>query len=89
MRCVPKQIAQCVPSIAQQIVSLYTVHRFSCFLYLGSILVDEYASDPSCTQVLNEMLTVLVPTTFEVLFQPNGLTNHPDTVDDFFRLCAR
>ena len=41
-----------------QIVQLYRVHPHSCFLYLGSILVDEYAELPGCVPGLLEMLQV-------------------------------
>ena len=41
-----------------QMVNLYQTHKHSCFLYLGSILVDEYGSDSSCVQGLLGMLQV-------------------------------
>jgi transportin-3 len=70
-------------------ISLYVVHKHSCFLYLGSILVDEYAGDPECVQGLLGMLQAFVGPAFELLQTPGGLKNNPDTVDDFFRLCNR
>lgn len=72
-----------------QIVPLYTVHKHSCFLYLGSILVDEYATDSECVWNLLNMLQAFIGPTFALLEQEDGLKNHPDTVDDLFRLCAR
>jgi transportin-3 len=56
---------------------------------MGSILVDEYAAEPSCVGGLLQMLSAFIPPTFTLLNQPSGFRNHPDTVDDFFRLCAR
>lgn len=75
--------------ISTQIVPLYTVHQHSCFLYLGSILVDEYATDSECVWNLLNMLQAFIGPTFALLEQEDGLKNHPDTVDDLFRLCAR
>jgi len=72
-----------------QIVSLYHRHQHSCFLYLGSILVDEYAAEPGCVQGLLDMLQAFLIPTFVILQETNGLKDHPDTVDDLFRLCAR
>jgi len=72
-----------------QIVSLYHRHQHSCFLYLGSILVDEYAAEPGCVQGLLDMLQAFLIPTFIILQETNGLKDHPDTVDDLFRLCAR
>lgn len=51
--------------------------------------VDEYANDVNCVPGLIEMLQAFIEPTFHVLQEENGLLNHPDTVDDFFRLCAR
>lgn len=72
-----------------QMVMLYTAHHHSCFLYLGSVLVDEYATDANCVPGLLDMLQAFITPTFTILQEANGLKNHPDTVDDFFRLCAR
>jgi len=35
------------------------------------------------------MLQAFICPTFALLEQEDGLKNHPDTVDDLFRLCAR
>lgn len=39
-------------------VSVYQVYPHSCFLYLGSILVDEYGMEEGCRQGLLDMLKV-------------------------------
>ncbi|XP_031697676.1 transportin-3-like [Anarrhichthys ocellatus] len=70
-------------------VSVYQVYPHSCFLYLGSILVDEYGMEEGCRQGLLDMLQALCMPTFQLLEQQNGLRNHPDTVDDLFRLATR
>ncbi|NWJ06504.1 TNPO3 protein, partial [Crypturellus undulatus] len=72
-----------------QMVSVYRAHQHSCFLYLGSILVDEYGMEEGCRQGLLDMLQALCIPTFQLLEQPSGLQNHPDTVDDLFRLATR
>lgn len=69
-------------------VTIYVTHRHSCFLYLASILVDEFAEDQNCTEGLMEMLQALIIPTFDLL-QNSGLAEYPDTVDDLFRLCVR
>jgi len=38
---------------------------------------------------LMEMTQALALPTFELLSKPNGLIDHPDTVDDFCRLMLR
>eukprot|EP00057_Strongylocentrotus_purpuratus_P035336 XP_798649.3 PREDICTED: transportin-3 [Strongylocentrotus purpuratus] len=70
-------------------VGFYQSHMHSCYLYLGSILVDEYGREPSCVPGLIDMLQAFMGPTYTILQEPNGLRSHPDTVDDFFRLCTR
>lgn len=41
-----------------QMVGVYQVYPHSCFLYLGSILVDEYGMEEGCRQGLLDMLQV-------------------------------
>lgn len=52
---------------ASQIVSQYSVHRQSAYLYLGSILVDECASEPQCVDELIEMVSDFIQPTFALL----------------------
>ena len=47
--------------------------------------MDEFGQD----ETFSIMLAAFVRPTFELLNQDKGLHNHPDTVDDFFRLCGR
>ncbi|XP_030197001.1 transportin-3 isoform X1 [Gadus morhua] len=89
VRCVGKGSASLLQPLVTQMVSVYQVYPHSCFLYLGSILVDEYGMEDGCRQGLMDMLQALCMPTFQLLEQPLGLRNHPDTVDDLFRLATR
>uniref|UniRef100_UPI00358E79EC transportin-3-like isoform X1 n=2 Tax=Myxine glutinosa TaxID=7769 RepID=UPI00358E79EC len=89
IRCVGKGSAALLDPLVTQMVRVYHTHQHSCFLYLGSILVDEYGSEEGCRQGLLDMLQAFCGPTFSVLDQPSGLRNHPDTVDDLFRLVTR
>uniref|UniRef100_H2RLY5 Transportin-3 n=1 Tax=Takifugu rubripes TaxID=31033 RepID=H2RLY5_TAKRU len=89
VRCVGKGSASLLQPLVTQMVSVYQVYPHSCFLYLGSILVDEYGMEEGCRQGLLDMLKALCMPTFQLLEQQNGLRNHPDTVDDLFRLATR
>lgn len=89
VRCVHKHSAPLLPILVETIVTLYSSSGHSCLVYLGSILVDEYGTEPGCINGLISMLQALVPKTFDLLTQPNGFKNNPDTVDDWFRLCTR
>ncbi|KAJ8976228.1 hypothetical protein NQ317_009725, partial [Molorchus minor] len=84
LRCVSQQMNELLESLVGQIVRIYSLYKHSCFLYVGSILVDEYAADVGCVQGLLDMLQAFLEPTFQLLQEENGLRNHPDTVDDFF-----
>ncbi|XP_078481112.1 transportin-3-like [Ciona intestinalis] len=71
--------------ISETITHTYLTDPHSCFLYLGSVLVDEYGIDAS----LSTMLGSFAEPTFKMLNEKDGLSEHPDTVDDMFRLCSR
>lgn len=89
LRCASQQLKEILDSLVGQIIAIYRNYKHSSFLYVGSILVDEYATDVTCIQGLLDMLQALIEPTFNLLRENDGLRNHPDTVDDFFRLCAR
>lgn len=78
--------------IANTIVNLYQMNpAYSTYLYLSSILVDEFGAtaDPKISDGLISMLNAFCMPTFQLLQQDSQLKNHPDTIDDFFRLCTR
>ncbi|ETN66595.1 transportin [Anopheles darlingi] len=89
IRCIGKQAMPILEPLVKQIITIYSGHNHSCLLYLGSILVDEFAHEDGCTQGLLNMLQAFIDPTFVVLQMENGLKNHPDMVDDFFRLATR
>ena len=88
VRCLGKSSRELLSPLVTQMVAVYASHPHSCFLYLGSILVDEYGGEECCVQGLQQMLEAFCKPTF-VLLEKNTLRNHPDTVDDLFRLCFR
>ncbi|RWS07621.1 transportin-3-like protein [Dinothrombium tinctorium] len=89
--------------VATTIVSLYQQYpKHSSYLYLASILADEFLSvsdevkglTPEQMEEINNglisMLNAFCLSTFQLLTAPEcQLRNHPDTIDDFFRLCTR
>ncbi|XP_055932658.1 transportin-3-like [Argiope bruennichi] len=89
VRCVGKQSVSLLQPLVTQMVQIYQVNQHSCFLYLGSVLVDEYGSEPGCIAGLLDMLQAFCTPAFRLLESNDGLRNCPDTVDDLFRLCTR
>uniref|UniRef100_A0AAG5CVM2 Transportin-3 n=1 Tax=Anopheles atroparvus TaxID=41427 RepID=A0AAG5CVM2_ANOAO len=89
IRCIGRQAMPILRPLVEQIITIYSGHNHSCLLYLGSILVDEFAVETDCTSGLLNMLQAFIEPTFGVLQVEDGLRNHPDMVDDFFRLASR
>ena len=57
------QSSSLLEPLVTQLVGLYSARGHSCYLYLGSILVDEYAGEAGCIPGLLQMLQVCLSTT--------------------------
>ena len=73
--------------MAQPIVTVYSTHKHSCFLYLTSILVDEIGENYS--QDLQKLFTHLAQPTLSQLNEQDGLRNAEDSTGDPNRFKAR
>ncbi|CAI8023945.1 Transportin-3 [Geodia barretti] len=89
LRCLGKYSYSILTSLVEIAIQVYKSHHQSCFLYLGSIIVDEFGSDPNYQQGLLFMLVAFAEVSFPLLSGPTGLIDNPDTIDDIFRLCSR
>ncbi|XP_014226536.1 transportin-3 [Trichogramma pretiosum] len=89
VRCLNTYCAHLLEPMVKLIIQVYSKHQHSCFLYVGSILVDIFGVELDYTSGLIGMLEAFLGPTFAILQETDGLKNHPDTVDDLFRLCTR
>lgn len=82
-----------IEPVANCIWSVYQEHpKHSALLYVASIIVDEFANaqQDQLADHLMAMLKAFSLATFTYLTKPPvSLREHPDTIDDFFRLCTR
>ena len=79
VRCLGVQSAPLLEPLVKQMVLLYQNHPHSCFLYLGSILVDEYAHLEGCVSGLLDMLSAFLAPTFRLLIpQPDSNGSVPE-----------
>uniref|UniRef100_A0A0N5B0K8 Xpo1 domain-containing protein n=1 Tax=Syphacia muris TaxID=451379 RepID=A0A0N5B0K8_9BILA len=72
-----------------QMIDIYHRHQHSCFLYLASILVDEYGQLNEYREGLVVMLQALSEESFKLLARSSNFREHPDTIDDLYRLGIR
>uniref|UniRef100_A0A1I8AW69 Importin N-terminal domain-containing protein n=1 Tax=Steinernema glaseri TaxID=37863 RepID=A0A1I8AW69_9BILA len=89
IRSLALRSAPIVKELVHTMVQIYQTFQHSCFLYLGSILVDEYGGQEMFQQELLEMMQLLASYSFKVLQGEHGFRNNPDTVDDLFRMGIR
>ncbi|CAF4919616.1 unnamed protein product, partial [Rotaria sp. Silwood1] len=75
--------------IVELIISSYDDVPHSCFLYLISIIIDEYGNDQDLKPSIIVMSEHLTTKTFSILNKPDGFKQNPDLVDDFYRLSSR
>lgn len=89
VRCGGRRVAALAPALCERLRRAYAGAPHSCVLYLASVLLDELAAVPDAVQPLVQLLQDLLPRAFELLRPQHALKEHPDTVDDLFRLCIR
>ncbi|KAF5398825.1 Transportin-3 [Paragonimus heterotremus] len=89
VRCFSVHLRELLPEIAEKIVLAYTTGgQHSSFLYLASVLVDEFGELPDCRVGLVRVYEALGGPTLKMLHGP-GLVQQPHTVEDLYRLCTR
>ncbi|KAL3091604.1 hypothetical protein niasHT_024186 [Heterodera trifolii] len=80
-----------IEPVASQIMLTFNQFPHSCLLYLSSIMVDEYGSMAHLQPGMLQLLDNLANRSLSLLAtdSENGLRDHPDTVDDLYRLAIR
>ena len=58
IRCLGPHFIPLLGQLVTEIVQVYSATHHSCFLYLGSVLVDEFGTDKTCVPGLVQMLEV-------------------------------
>ena len=67
--------------------SIYQHQRHSCFLYLLSIIIDEFGHVMDLQEDLISVVVTIASMAFSILGEGKGFD--PDGVDDLYRLCGR
>ncbi len=96
LRCTEKYSRSILGDVVNTILTMYRMNHYSCYLYLGSILVDIYGTEDGFKTGLIEMMQSFTQDAFDFILKScgnveniNELRKHPDTIDDFFRLSLR
>lgn len=96
LRSAEKYSNKILDSVVRTMIQMYQVNHYSCFLYVGSIIVDIFGTEGYFKTILVEMMQVYTNEAFNHIIQNckdveniSELRKHPDTIDDFFRLALR
>ncbi|KAL3676845.1 hypothetical protein R1sor_026793 [Riccia sorocarpa] len=75
--------------LLEELQERYQQHQHSCFLYLASVVIKVYGSDPACASYLGTLISVLFGQTVRLLQNIQDFTSRPDLADDCFLLASR
>jgi transportin-3 len=90
MRCVPSLFKVNVQGVAQTLVTAFSSHQHSSYLYSAEILANTYASDPEIIPVLTELFHNLSSTALQRLHASLGqLEEITELVEDFYGMFER
>lgn len=90
MRCVPDLFMPKVPELAETLITAFSQHQHSSFLYSAEILANTYAKDPQIVPVLTRLFHELSGTGLQCLAQAqNCLEEITELVEDFYGMYER
>lgn len=89
IRCLSIHATPLINPLANKMADVYSSFGHSCILYLMSVLVDELSKIPEALHTLLQLINALMPQALSLLMEQRGPTEHPDTIDDLFRLSVR
>jgi transportin-3 len=87
IRCVRTSGRDMLLPLLQLMHSIYPQQKHSCFLYLLSIIIDEFGHLPDLTEDLMAVVVTIASMAFSIMGEGKGFD--PDGVDDLYRLCGR
>lgn len=81
-------VCQSVTSpVPPQTLTIYERYKHSCFLYLTSVVIDEFGQLGDLQSWLMSVVEAVAQMAFPVVAGRTGFDE--DAVDDLFRLCGR
>uniref|UniRef100_A0A5S6Q749 CCDC50_N domain-containing protein n=1 Tax=Trichuris muris TaxID=70415 RepID=A0A5S6Q749_TRIMR len=89
IRCLGVHSLPLLENLALKTFAFYQLTAHSCFLYLASILIDEFGADQRLVPGFLKMLQVLVPRALQVLQSCQNKKEMENTVEDLYRLAMR
>lgn len=82
IRCLGSHFIPLLGELVSEIIQVYSATHHSCFLYLGSILVDEFGTDKTCVPGLIQMLEVCTVYSRRILDEVSSEDNEVSSEDD-------
>ncbi|KRZ88722.1 Transportin-3 [Trichinella sp. T8] len=71
------------------IYTMYQKTGYSCYMYMASILTDQFGEHPEFRSGLQQLFNAMVPISFQELEKKNFSDDCSETLDDLFRFVYR
>ncbi|KRX50973.1 Transportin-3 [Trichinella murrelli] len=71
------------------IYTMYQKTGYSCYMYMASILTDQFGEHPEFRSGLQQLFNAMVPISFQELDKKNFSDDCSETLDDLFRFVYR
>ncbi|KRY32655.1 Transportin-3 [Trichinella spiralis] len=84
----PVTIKVYVP-IFDLIYTMYQKTGYSCYMYMASILTDQFGEHPEFRSGLQQLFNAMIPIAFQQLSKKNFSDDCSETLDDLFRFVHR
>ncbi|KRZ12596.1 Transportin-3 [Trichinella zimbabwensis] len=88
-RCLGRNALVFLEPVIIKIYTMYQKTGFSCYMYLASVLTDQFGENPEFRPGLQQLFNSLIPISFQELCKKNFSEECYDTLDDLFRLAYR
>eukprot|EP00048_Salpingoeca_helianthica_P018354 m.241689 g.241689 ORF g.241689 m.241689 type:complete len:912 (+) comp24679_c0_seq1:14-2749(+) len=90
LRSLHLHAAPFVEPTASLLMDVYSRRRYSCCVYVASILVEIFGANPANAHFLYSLVSVFCRTTFTLIGSPlRALHASPELMEDFLRLVGR
>ncbi|OUC49503.1 exportin 1-like protein [Trichinella nativa] len=88
-RCLGPTALVFLEPVTIKIYTMYQKTGYSCYMYMASILTDQFGEHPEFRSGLQQLFNAMVPISFQELGKKNFSDDCSETLDDLFRFVYR
>ncbi|KAL1245151.1 Transportin-3 [Trichinella spiralis] len=88
-RCLGRTALVFLEPVTIKIYTMYQKTGYSCYMYMASILTDQFGEHPEFRSGLQQLFNAMIPIAFQQLSKKNFSDDCSETLDDLFRFVHR